>query len=167
MRVLLLLTLLLGACASPTPYTPDPGRPFEAIAAEFHSTNTVVLENAQPATGPVESKCEHWLIDYSAWTDVAITITQRELTARGMTVGASSARRLKLSVESASTDVGWWTIASEIVMRVETGDGYTATFKGLNSSAFAANPERQIDGAMMRVVVAMLSDPRIVAYLTG
>jgi hypothetical protein len=166
MRVLPFAVLMLAACASPTPYTPDPGRPFEPIAAEFQTTNGIALINAQPDSEQVVSEGEHWLIDYHAWTDVAIAIAQRELTARGMTVDAQSARRLQLSIESANTEVGWWTVASTIVMRVETGDGYTATFRGENSSAMVANPKRQIDGAMMRAVVAMLSDAHIVAYLT-
>ena len=49
---------------------------------------------------------------------------------------------------------------------VETGGGYRSTYTGRNGSAMMANAERQIDGAMMRVVVEMLKDPAIVRYLT-
>jgi hypothetical protein len=146
----LVTILMLGACASPTPYTPDPARPFEKIAAEFHATGAVALVKA-PATAAAPSQSGRWLIDYQAWTGVAITICERELTARGMTSDPGAQRQLKLSIEAADT---------------VAGDGYTAVFTGRNSSAMMAAPERQIDGAMMRVVVAMLSDARIVAYLT-
>ncbi|MBL8730233.1 MAG: hypothetical protein JNM25_17575 [Planctomycetes bacterium] len=157
-----LLLLLFGACA--TSYTPSPDRPFEAITTEFRSTNTVALMNAQPADEEVRSG--RWYVNYHAWTDVAVTIARRELVARGMTVAEGGARQLRLSIESATTETGWVKITSQIVMRVETGDGYAATYTGVNSSSMVANFERQIDGAMMRVVVAMLSDPHIVAYLT-
>ena len=93
-------------------------------------------------------------------------ITNRELTARGITIADGAPKVLQLSVESANTATGWFTASSEIVMRLETGDGYKATYTGKNSSAVMVNHERQIDGAMMRVIVAMLSDPQIVKYLT-
>ncbi|HEX6811381.1 MAG TPA: hypothetical protein VF384_07150 [Planctomycetota bacterium] len=157
------LALLLGACGAVS-YTPKPDRPFEPLPSEFKSSHRVTLENAQPAAEEVEGG--HWLVNRHAWTDVAIAITQRELTARGMTVATGAPKALKLCLESAKTESGFVKISSEVVMRVETGDGYKATFTGLNSSAMMANVERQIDGAMMRVVVAMLSDPKIVKYLS-
>ena len=154
--------VLLGACGAVS-YTPSPDRPFEAIP-EFRSSHQVTLTNAQPSTEEVAGG--HWAVNRHAWTDVAITIAQRELTARGMTVAAGAPKVLKLSVESANTASGWVKISSEIVMSVETGGGYKATYTGRNSSAMAANLERQIDGAMMRVVVEMLKDPAIVKYLS-
>src|SRR5262245_49862354 len=157
------LALLLGACSAVS-YTPKPDRPFEPLPAEFKSSHRVTLTNAQPSTEEVEGG--HWLVNRHAWTDVAIAITQRELTARGMTVAASAPKALKLGIDSAKTETGWVKISSEIVMNVETGGGYKATYTGRNSAAMAANHERQIDGAMMRVVVEMLKDPAIVKYLT-
>lgn len=154
--------VFLGACGAVS-YTPSPDRPFEAIT-EFKSTHQVTLANAQPATEEVEGG--HWLVNRHAWTDVAIAIAERELRARGMTVTAGAQKVLKLSIDSAKTETGWVKISSEIVMNVETGGGYKATYTGRNSSAMAANHERQIDGAMMRVVVEMLKDPAIVEYLT-
>jgi hypothetical protein len=161
--LLLAASLLpLGACA--TRYTPKPDRPFEAIANEFTSTHRIALRNAQP--NKEEVRTGPWLANYNAWTDVAIAITDRELQKRGMTLAADAGKTLDLAIESGITETGWVKITSTIVMRATTGDGYTATFTGVNSSAMAANTERQIDGAMMRCVVQMLSDPRIAAYLT-
>lgn len=162
-RLLIAAALLaLGACA--TSYTPDPDRPFEAIAAEFTSAQRVALRNAQPNAEEVRSG--PWWIDYHAWTGVAIAITDRELKKRGMTIAGDAGKTLDLAIESATTESGFVKITSTIVMKVTTGGGYTATFTGVNSSAMAANTKRQIDGAMMRVVVQMLSDPQIVEYLT-
>ena len=56
--------------------------------------------------------------------------------------------------------------SATITMTAATGNGHSATYTGVNSSAMAANTKRQIDGALMRVVVQLLSDPLIVEYLT-
>ena len=158
----LVASSLLAACA--TAYTPDPGRPFEPIKSEFKSSHRVTLRNAQPATEEVTSG--PWIINYHAWTDVAITIANRELTNRGMTVADGAGKTLDLAIESAITESGFVKVTSTIVMRATTGDGYSATYTGLNSSAVMANAKRQVDGAMMRVVVELLNDPKIVEYLT-
>ena len=152
----------LAACS--TPYTPRPDRPFEAIAAEFTSSQSIALRNAQPNKEEVTSG--RWRIDYNAWTYVAIAIADRELKKRGMTIAGDAGKTLDLAIESAVTESGFVKITSTIVLKVTTGDGYAGTYTGVNSSSMMANFERQIDGAMMRCVVQMLSDPRIVAYLT-
>ena len=103
----------------------------------------------------------------NAWTGVAIDIAARELAKRGMQIAKKDApKTLTLSVQSAQSKAGWGNVGSKIVMRAETSDGYTATYTGHNSSGFAAILDRQIDGAMMRVVVEMLKDPKIVAFIT-
>lgn len=159
---LVALLLCLGACA--TAYTPSPDREFEAIAQEFTSSHRVTLRNAQPKSEPETSG--PWKIDYRAWTDVAIQITERELTKRGMKVVPDADKTLDLAVQFATTESGWVKITSTITMTAKTGSGYSSTYTGVNSSAMAANTKRQIDGALMRVVVQLLSDPRIVEYLT-
>ncbi len=154
--------LSLAACA--TAYTPSPDRPFEAIAQEFTSNQQVTLRNAQPKTEPETSG--PWSIDYHAWTDVAIQIAERELTKRGMTIVPNAKKTIDLAVQFATTETGWVKITSTVTMTATTGGGHTATYTGVNSAAMAANTKRQIDGAMMRVVVQMLSDPLVVEYLT-
>jgi len=153
---------LLSACA--TSYTPSPDRPFEAIANEFTSSQRITLRNVQPKTEPVTSG--PWKIDYHAWTDVAIRIAERELKKRGMTVVPDANKTLDLAVQFATTESGWVKITSTITMTAATGGGHSATYTGINSSAMAADTKRQIDGAMMRVVVQLLSDPLVVEYLT-
>ena len=105
--------------------------------------------------------------NYNAWTDVAIIIAERELTKRGMHVVKDAKKMLTMSIVSAHTEVGWANIATRIVMDVKTSDGYSATFTGINSSGFVAMLPRQVDGALMRVVVQMLKDQRIVSFLTN
>ena len=54
-----------------------------------------------------------------------------------------------------------------VKMEVETGDGYAAEYVGNNKSFYLLNYQRQTDGAVMRTVVAMLQDQKIIDYLTG
>ncbi|HEX5054513.1 MAG TPA: hypothetical protein VFZ65_22225 [Planctomycetota bacterium] len=158
----LAISMLLGACGA-TRYTPNADRPFEPIP-EFTSTNQVTLRNAEPSTEEVDTG--HWLVDRNAWTKVAIEIAARELKQRGMTVVDGAPKVLDMAIVTCTTESGWVKITTQVVMRVKTGDGYEATYTGVNSSAMAANVRRQVDGAMMRVVVEMLKDPKIVAWLT-
>lgn len=152
----------LGACA--TAYTPSPDRPFEPIAQEFTSSQRVTLRNVQTKTEPETSG--PWKIDYHAWTDVAIQIAKRELEKRGVQIVPDAQKTIDLAVQFATTETGWVKITSTITMTAATGNGHSATYTGVNSSAMAANTKRQIDGALMRVVVQLLSDPLIVEYLT-
>lgn len=158
----LVLTLGLGACASP--YTPSPDRPFEAIP-EFTASGSVALVNAQPATD--EHRVGSFIANLNEWTEVALQITERELTNRGLTAADGAARTLELSVTDALFETGWVKIRSTITLTARTGDGYEASYQGINSSAMMAVPKRQLDGAMMRAVVELLKDPQIVAYLGG
>lgn len=157
----LLSVSFLGACASP--YTPNPDRPFEPIP-EFTSSASLSIVNAQG--DEEEHDIGHVLANYRKWTDVAIQIAERELVQRGMSMDPGAARTLRLAVTSASHRTGFVMIRTDIEMEAETGDGYKAKYTGANSSAMVANVPRQIDGAMMRVVVEMLKDPRIVSYLS-
>lgn len=155
-----LLSLLTG-CA--TAYTPSPDRTFEAIP-EFTCRQAVALVNAQPDAQAV-SIGGGMLADYRAWTEVAIAIAARELQKRGATVDAKAPTTLQLAVTRADYDVGWVTLTAEVDLRVELPGGYSRTYTGKNAAAMAASPRHLIDGAMMRAVVELLKDPRIVAYV--
>lgn len=159
------VVLLFAAACSSSPYTPKSDRPFEPIP-EFTTAQTIELENAQPSVEQVEIG-GRMLANYREWTGVAIEIAARELSARGAKVAAGSQRKLKLAVTRAQYDVGFVTIATEIDLQVETANGHRATYTGKNSSAMMANQSRQVDGAMMRAVVEMLKDPKVVSYLTN
>lgn len=158
-----LALLALTACASP--YTPGPNRPFEPID-EFVMVGEIELENVQPA-GEGVNIGGGVIANYREWTDVAITIARRELESRQDTEGAGPKKTLRLAVTAAECTTGWVTLATNIEMTVETGDGYRNTYTGINSSAMMANRPRQIDGAMTRAVREMLLDPKITAYLSS
>ena len=149
-------------------FIPHASRPFESIN-EFTSTQSVALKNGQPSSDWVKISGAGpggIYADYNKWTDVAMEIASRELSNRGATIVDGAPKTLLMSIESATYNVGMVEIKTTIDMRVKTSDGYSAVYIGENASIMAAVPSRQIDGAVMRVVHAMLLDPRIVAFLT-
>jgi hypothetical protein len=158
----LALLLLFGGCVRQ--YTPEASRPMEPIH-EFSSANSVSLVNGQPSTAQVRF-FRSMEGNYNAWTKVAIEIATRELKNRGMTIANGATKSITMAVEASSYDVGMIELKSQITMRVQTSDGYSAVYIGENSSYMAAIPGRLIDGAMMRVVHEMLMDPRIITFLT-
>ena len=85
---------------------------------------------------------------------------------RGLSIEPNAERSLQLWITEARYRTGWVKISTEIDMYVITGDGYSANYTSRNSSTMMAVPKRQVDGAMMRLVVMMLKDPEIVRYLT-
>lgn len=152
---------LIAGCAHY--YTPSPSIPFETIV-EFSSTGSVTLINDQPSTTQVPFH-NSFYANLNAWTGVAITIAERELIKRGLHVVSNSSKTLKLAIVSAHTEVGWVGITSQITMNVRASDGYEATYVGTNTAYMAANIQRQIDGALMRAVLAMFKDQHIVEFL--
>lgn len=158
--------LSLAGCAGMRAinYVPSPDFPMEPIP-EFTSARAVSVVNAgDEATLDLPAR---WWATRRQWTEVAVTIARRELAKRGMAVDGPRPRVLKLAFESVETTVGAVDVSSRAVLRVETGDGYAASYVADNR-AFGVGSDyaRQMDGIMMRAVKAMLADPKIVAYLT-
>ena len=131
---------------------------------EFTSQHSLSIVNDQASTE--EISVNGMIVNLKAWTDVAIQIAQRELKARGVRFDTGARRSLRLSVMEVRRSTEWVWIESQIDMQVETGGGYSAKYTGKNSSAMVANVQRQADGAMMRVVVEMWRDSKIISYLT-
>lgn len=154
--------LCMGGCGS-TYYQPN-ANSVEGIQA-FSSKGSIVLINGQPSTEAVSfAKGLH--ANFNAWTDVAISMTERELSQRGLIVAKDSPKSLTMSITSALTTFGFVMITSQIEMNVKTNGGYTATYTGEDRSGGFGNPRRQMDTALARVVAEMLNDPKIVSFLS-
>lgn len=168
-RMLAIVVLAVLTACGPRIHTPNPDRnPFEPIP-EFRSDNAVRLYNNQPSTAEVvyyDPIGVDWAGNYHVWTDAAIAIAARELRKRGLTISDDAPRALGLAVVGAKTTPTFATIETVIELDAEM-DGSTHRFVGRNKSGFAALIPRQTDGALMRAVKEMLSDPAVVAYLTG
>lgn len=158
--------LVLSACAGlrAVNYVPSPDFPMEPIAA-FTSAHAVSVVNAGDETHL--DLPARWWATRRQWTEVCAAIARRELGKRGMALDGAKPRVLKLAFDSVETTVGAADVSSRAVLRVETGDGYQASYVGENRSfGVGSDYGRQMDGLMMRTVKAMLEDPKIVAYLT-
>jgi hypothetical protein len=174
LRSLSIFLPLLAVACGPLYYTPNPDtNPMEPII-EFQSAGSVHIVNGQPSTeerrvfGDEDSPGGAFA-NYNAWTDTAIAITNRELSKRGISITENGEKSLKLAIFFVRTTSKILTLEHETVikMKVETGDGYAAEFVGNNKSFYLLNYQRQSDGALMRTVVAMLQDQKIIDYLTG
>jgi len=162
-----ILLILLAASGCTHHYVPEPDTFRLDAINEFSSTNSIWLENAQTDSEDVifaTSMGHKFYGNLKEWTETAITITQRELTKRGMTVIANSEKRLKLSVNSIQGTFGFAVVRVQLTLKAETGNGYVNTYIGDNRSP--ATVYRAADGAVMRAVAEMLRDGNLVDYLT-
>lgn len=159
---LVLCVLVLGSCARQV--VPNARIPMEELPA-FTPKGAVTFVNAQTSEERYDLAGTQYA-NRRVWTDVAIERARRELAQRGMSVEGPKPKVLKLAIETVETETGWVKVETRIGMKVETGDGYMALYTGRNNFAVMGNYERQVDGAMMRVVAEMLRDPKIIAYLT-
>jgi hypothetical protein len=170
-RLLLLGTAALAivGCSTRSTFVPKPWPTLEPIP-EFTTSNSVYLRNGQSSTDEVLWHDHDFRLQGYAnlrvWTDVAISLADRELRKRGMAVTEGASRSLTMTITSVKSsqipNTGEQII---VVMHVEAGNGYTAEYKGENKTFFLRNLQRQIDGAVMRVVTEAFKDPKIVSYL--
>ncbi len=165
------VVLSLGAtgCSTRHPYVPSLNRQFEPIP-EFSSKNTVAVVNAQSSTSEVEYGNQNhklWVANLKDWTGAAVAMTERELRKRGLEISKSGQRTISLAIVTVKrVPVGWTGMETQTVMRVETGAGYSAEYTGKATTYFVSNQERQTDYSFMNAVELLLSDQKIVSYLT-
>ncbi|MGH7996896.1 MAG: hypothetical protein ACREFX_11140 [Opitutaceae bacterium] len=148
-------------------YTPTSRIPMEPIP-EFTASGSIELNNGQPSERKVvfmKNMGTSFATSLRACTAAAIKTTKRELEKRGMSVTKGAPKSLTLSVNSVDTQVGAVKIETQLVLEVTAGNGYSSQYVARNNSVMMANVSRQVDGAIMRGVKAMLEDPKIVDYL--
>ncbi|MDH3760741.1 MAG: hypothetical protein OEU50_07125 [Gammaproteobacteria bacterium] len=170
--LIIAVAILLSSCAINHHYTPKPDtHPLDTITQEFTSNKTLSLFNEQKDNSE-QLYYENWSgkqryhANYLTWTDVAIQILNRELTARNATIDESAEESIKLAIVNVSAIADTTTVESQIKLRVNLSNGYSASYSGINSVVFLGwDSKRQIDGALMRAIAAMLSDPKVVDFL--
>ena len=159
--------IILTSCT--LTYQPRPDTFKIEPITEFSSPVTISIINVQPdnvdrihLTTDLGSTISGSM---KSWTDTAIAITNRELTARGATLLDNAPRKLELAVISIEGETSFSAFRYKTQLKVKTGSGYEATYIGDNQSP--ATVYRAADGAVMRAVSAMLKDPVIVKYITS
>lgn len=167
----LVITTALTACTNHQYLTPRPDtHALDPLPQEFKSDGPISLINSQSDASDhifLSSGAARFHANYQAWTDVAIEILARELTARGSHVSDGQQRSIQLAVIAAHSEVGFVKTETQITVKATLSNGYTSTYTGMNNNVMGAVNQRQIDGALMRAVAALLSDAKVVAFLKG
>ena len=162
----LIFSIVASGCAKTYQPSSDTFR-VEPIT-EFTSPVTISIINTQTDTVDrvhLRNMVTTFSGNMKSWTDTAIEITKRELTARQATILDGEQRRLELSIISIEGEAGFSAIRYITRLKVKTGSGYEAVYTGDNRSP--ATVYRAADGAVMRAVSAMFRDPVILKYITS
>lgn len=90
-----------------------------------------------------------------------------ELGLHGLSVTKDASKSLTMSIMSVKIERGWFMDSYRVEMNVKTSDGYVATYTGEKKfpSDVPTRPYGHLDTAFMRVVVEMLNDSKITAFL--
>ena len=165
-----ILSLFISGCTISHHVTPDPYTyPLDPII-DFNTNSSLRIVNSQQdnteqvflANGP-----NKWYANYQQWTDTAIKIMAKELTQRGVIISEDSERSVELLIRDAKTDIGFVKVTHSVELDVKLGNGYTASYTGVNSNVMAGVYKQQYDGLVMRAVAAMLNDPIVIDYFSG
>lgn len=164
--LVLFLSVMASGCVAA--YQPRPDTFNLEPITEFTSPVTISILNTQTDTVDhvhLTNIATSFSGNKKSWTDTAVEITKRELTARGATVLDGEQRKLELSIVAIEGEAGFSLLRYITRLKVKTGSGYENTYIGNNSSP--ATVYRAADGAVMRAVAAMLKDPVIVKYISS
>lgn len=156
---LLVVFFLFSACSHViSPRGPIPVK--MDIVGPIDSSNEIGL-----AHGLTESKltligtygAHKYFADFKQWTDFIVDQLEGELKKRGVQVKSDGEDVFKVSVENVRLFWGAWAIRCIVNVRLEKSDGtWSKAFEGNNASP--ATLYRAVDGAVYRVVEAMIGD---------
>jgi len=162
------LSLIMLACTTTHNYKPDADTYKFPDIADISSGNNVNVVNANQSSEPFLfgeaglGNAHKWMGNLKEWTDVAVEITNRELSSRGMTISTRASKTLKLSILEATATTGGWGFRGNVSLQATTGAGYEHVYQGESPAMIIY---RSADGAIMQAVAAMLRDKNIVSYL--
>jgi hypothetical protein len=156
--LLLLFALLFSGC-SHVVYPRGPIPVKMDVVGSMDARKTVSFAN-----GVAESKLtliatqgtdKYWA-DYKHWTGSIVSQLENELRNRGVQIKPESEVGFKVAVESVGLFWGAFAARCIVRVRVEKTDGtWSRTYEGNNASNHF---NRAIDGAVYKVVVAMIGD---------
>lgn len=159
--LLIWMVVYLTGCIT-SHYIPNPTVFEFGEKIEFVSKDSITLINDQPFSEDINLFGMVYG-NFQKWTDVAIRVTNNELSKRGMTVVDNAKKKLKLSITDVKLKNKVVYVTGLTFLRVETGNGYVSTYVGKAGSGLAAR--RAINRSFIRAIGAMLRDPFIVKYL--
>ncbi len=156
---LLSLALLFSGCSQVV--YPGGAIPVKVeVVGPFDVKKAVSFTNSVPdskLTLVATQGNQKYFVDYRHWTGSIVTQMEDEFRKRGVQVKPQSEVGFKISVESVG--LFWGAFAQRCIVRarVDKMDGtWSRNYEGNNASG---NLNRAIDGAIYKVVVAIMGDP--------
>ena len=165
--LVMLMGLLFSGCTRY--YVPVVYPLKDGMAPAFSGDNNIMLINENPPgelfsslgnLGPYQ-----WYGDLKRWTDTATSLIRIELEQRGFEINDRNPKVLKLSIQRATVHQRNFQVRAIVYLTVETGDGYIHEYVGDNASGWSLY--RACSGAVSRAVGVMLSDKKIITYVTA
>jgi hypothetical protein len=156
--------LLLAGCGT-TAFTPQeyPLRP--GLIPPFEVAGAAHVVNDQPSTAPtVVYVPTNWTASLNTITEAMTEQANAELQKNGHAKGGTSAKIIKLKVDSLLSEYIAFSWGSEIKFHATLGDGQTIDFDVHHASGILL---QDLNGCIAEGVMHLLNDPRVHAYLAG
>ncbi|KAB0670076.1 hypothetical protein F6V30_07885 [Oryzomonas sagensis] len=171
LNIIIFTIISMSGCVSNYYMHPDAGTELEGYVVPIFQNRKVTLINMQSFNDNIVILRRAGSVGYAnpkEFTDTVIAITGRELIKHGLDVSQNASKVIKISVDYIATDLGW-NIESKVIMSVETGDGYTSKYTGIDSKTSwgPRGASDQYSVVLMRAVGEMLSDKKIINYLSS
>lgn len=163
----LLSSLLLTACA--TTYKPGVSLPKLEAVPNFPATAKIALINTSQATQQIEisQPGTGYTVNGNLhdWTDSTILALERTLKKKNVVVSKDDKRSLKVAVTKAalSSAASGWSFRCTVVCTIDTGEGQPFTIGADDTGWKWFNA---CDGAIQKLVLAILNDERVVKVLS-
>ena len=154
--------LILAGCT--VHYVPNPSPEELIVVPAFKPGQPVAIVNKTTPSdtrlpiGPYDLE-----VDFRKYADSVVQLLQAELAKRGGVVEASSSREIRFDLTDVRMDHGPARQRCVINFTVGTGDGY---LRGLQASGVSWSYEKAIDGAIVEVVKAILTNERVRKYVS-
>ena len=158
----MLVVMVLGGCT--IHYVPKPSPEEPIVIPVFNPGQPVAIVNKTAPREVMLSVQPYDLqVGYRQYADSAIQLLKSELEKRGGIVQTSASREIGLDFTDIRIVPSLMRFRAFINFTVTTGDGYV---RGLEASDVNGNFQKAIDGAIVNVVKAMLTNDRVRQYLS-
>ncbi len=146
---LLIMIFIVSGCAM----TPIALPLKEGMLTEFHTNNSIALVNN--ANKP----------DLKNWTNSVISFLSEQLEKRGAKMSPDSSRKLEIEITKVNQNgiYMYWAYKCDLILRVETGDGYVNEFNIHDVSGLSL--QKACNFCVTKTVVEILNDLKIREYL--
>jgi len=157
-----LTAMILVGCT--VHYVPNPSPEELIVIPAFKPGQPVAIVNkTTPRETLLPMRGSDLQVDFGKYADSVVQLLQSELAKRGGVVDASSSREIRFDLTDVRMDQGAGRQRCVINFTIGTADGY---FRGLQASGVGWSYEKAIDGAIVEVVKAILTNESVRKYVS-